>query len=57
MNSNTSHESLEYLGKTSTKIIRVMRKIGLNKSSDKNTNTPENIGGTIYKMSYDLSTI
>ena len=41
MNSNPSHESLD---KTLTKIIKVMRNIGLTTSLDSTTSTPKNIG-------------
>ena len=50
--SNPSHKSLD---KTLKKIIRVMQKIGLTTSTDRNTSTPENFGATIEQ--HDLPTI
>ena len=53
MKSNPSNKSL---GKTLTKIINVMRNIGLTTALYRTTSTPEKLGSTIEKMSHDLPT-
>ena len=54
MNSDPSHK---FLGKTLTKIIRVIRKIGFTKSLDSTTIKPEKLGANIDKMAHDSPTI
>ena len=54
MKSNTSYK---YLGKPLTKIIRVMQKIGLTTSPERNTIIPEKLGATIEQMSHEFPTI
>ena len=54
MKYNPSHE---FLGKTLTNIIRVMRNVEFTTSPDSTTITPENIGATIEKMARWFPTI
>ena len=54
MDYNPSHE---FLGKTLTKIIRVMQNIVFTTSPDVTTITQENIGATIDQVDHEFPTI